>query len=73
MSWRYTPYLQNDPLFPVVQDAEGVEMIRAWLWDNITTCQAQGLLSQFAPVLVLVEMEVTIFYLAPTGLPLAVH
>lgn len=48
-------------------------MIRAWLWDNFTTCQTQGLLSQFASILVLVEMEVTIFYLTPTGLPLAVH
>jgi len=48
-------------------------MIRAWLWNNFTTCQTQGLLSQFASVLVLVEMEVTVFYLTPTGLPLAVH
>lgn len=48
-------------------------MIRAWVWDNFTTRQTQGLLSQFASVLVLVEMEVTIFYLTPAGLPLAVH
>lgn len=40
-------------------------MIRAGLWDDLTTCQTQGLLSQFASVLVLVEMEVPIFYLTP--------
>lgn len=48
-------------------------MVRARLWDDLTACQTQGLLSQLASVPVLVEVEVPIFYLTPPRLPLAVH
>lgn len=52
------PYLELGQLLAVVQDAEGVEVVRARVWDHLTAHQVEGLLGCLAPVPVLVEVQV---------------
>lgn len=66
-------YLELGQLLAVVEDAEGVEVVRARVWDHLTAHQAEGLLGRLAPVPVLVEVQVTVPDRAPARLPLAVH
>lgn len=58
-------YLKLDQLLAIVQDAEGVEVVRAGVWDHFTAHQVEGLLGCLAPVPVLVEVQV----IAPDGAP----
>lgn len=58
-------YLELGQLLAVVEDAEGVEVVRARVWDHLTAHQAEGLLGRLAPVPVLVEVQVTVPDRAP--------
>ena len=56
-----------------MEDAEGVEVVRARVRHHLTAHQAEGLLGRLAAVPVLVEVQVTVPDGAPARLPLAVH
>lgn len=53
-------YLEFGQLLPIVEDAEGIEVVRAWVWDHLAAHQAEGLLGSLAPVSVLVKVQVTV-------------
>ena len=58
-------YLELGQLLAIVEDAEGVEVVRARVWHHLTAQKAEGLLGRLAPVPVLVEVQVTV----PDGAP----
>lgn len=62
---RRQQYLQLGQLLPVVEDAEGVQVVGARVRDHLTAQQADGLLGHLAPVPVLEEVQVAV----PDGAP----
>lgn len=58
-------YLELGQLLPRVEDAEGVEVVGAGVWNHLTAHQAEGLLGHLAAVPVLVEVQVAV----PDGAP----
>ena len=53
-------YLELGQLLAIVEDAEGVEVVRARVRHHLTAQKAEGLLGRLAPVPVLVEVQVTV-------------
>jgi hypothetical protein len=58
-------YLEFGQLLAIVKDAEGVKVVRVWVWDHLTAHQAEGLLGHLVPVSVLIEVQVIVPDRAP--------
>lgn len=59
-------YLKLGQLLTMVEDAEGIQVVRTRVWKHFTAQQTKGLLGHLAPVPVLVEVQVTVPHEAPT-------
>lgn len=58
-------YLKLGYFLAIVENTEGIEMVRAGIWKHFTAHQAEGLLGHLAPVPVLVEVQVAVSNEAP--------
>lgn len=59
-------YLKLGQLLAIVEDAEGIQVVWAGVWNYFTAQQAEGLLGRLVPVPVLVEVQVAVSNETPT-------
>lgn len=58
-------YLKLGQLLSIVENTEGIQVVRAGIWKHFTAHQAEGLLGHLASVPVLVEVQVAVSNEAP--------